>query len=59
MRAFHAGGLGGQAVVVIPRLNMVIATFGANYVSAGNYYVQLDVVPKHVLPAVKENSRSR
>jgi CubicO group peptidase (beta-lactamase class C family) len=53
VRAFYAGGSGGQAVVVIPQLNMVIATFGANYVSAGTYYVQLDVIPKHVLPAVK------
>lgn len=52
VRAFYAGGSGGQAVVVIPQLNMVIATFGANYVSAGTYYVQLDVIPKHVLPAV-------
>lgn len=59
VRAFYAGGSGGQAVVVIPQLNTVIATFGANYVSAGTYYVQLDVIPKHVLPAVKENSRSR
>ena len=46
MRAFYAGGNGGQAVVVIPQLNMVIATFGANYVSAGTYYVQLDVIPE-------------
>lgn len=54
VRGYHAGGLGGQAVVVFPQLNLVIATFGANYVSAGNYYVQMDVIPKHVLPAVKE-----
>ncbi|HYI10712.1 MAG TPA: serine hydrolase [Thermoanaerobaculia bacterium] len=53
VRAFHAGGLGGQAVVVIPQLNLVIATFGANYNSAGNYYVQLEIIPKHVLPGVR------
>ena len=52
-RAFYAGGSGGQAVVVIPQLKLVIATFGANYFSAGTYYVQLDVIPKHVLPAVR------
>ncbi len=52
VRGFHAGGLGGQAVVVIPELDLVIATFGANYSSAGNYYVQLEIIPKHVLPAV-------
>lgn len=54
VRAFHAGGLGGQAVVVIPELDLVIATFGANYSSAGNYYVQLEVIPKHLLPGVRE-----
>lgn len=53
IRAFNAGGLGGQAVVVIPELDLVIATFGANYNSAGNYYVQMEIIPKHVLPAVK------
>ncbi|HEX2123654.1 MAG TPA: serine hydrolase domain-containing protein [Thermoanaerobaculia bacterium] len=52
-RAFHAGGLGGQAVVVFPELDLAIATFGANYSSAGNYHVQLEIIPKHVLPAVK------
>lgn len=38
--------------MVIPELDLVIATFGANYNSAGNYYVQLEIIPKHVLPAV-------
>lgn len=54
VRAFHAGGLGGQAVVVIPELDLVVATFGANYHSKGNYYVQLEIIPKHLLPAVRE-----
>jgi hypothetical protein len=40
-------------VVVVPELDLVIATFGSNYFSAGGYYVQLDVIPKFVLPAVK------
>ena len=53
VRAFYAGGLGGQEVVAIPQLDMVIATFGANYVSAGNYYVLREVIPKNVLPAVR------
>lgn len=54
IRAFYAGGLGGQEVVVIPQLDLVVATFGANYNSAGNYYVLLEVIPKHVLPGVRE-----
>ena len=31
----------------------VSATYGSNYVSAGTYYVQLEVIPKNVLPAVR------
>jgi CubicO group peptidase (beta-lactamase class C family) len=54
VRGYHAGGLGGQAVVVFPELDLVVATFGANYSSAGNYYVQMEIIPKHLLPAVKE-----
>ena len=53
VRAFWAGGNGGQAVVVVPELDLAIATFGSNYFSAGSYYVQLEVIPKYVLPAVK------
>jgi hypothetical protein len=33
---------------------MVIATFGSNYVSAGNYYVLREVIPNYVLPAVRQ-----
>lgn len=57
VRGYHAGGLGGQAVVVFPELDLVVATFGANYNSAGNYYVQLDVIPNYVLPAMKAPAR--
>jgi CubicO group peptidase (beta-lactamase class C family) len=53
VRAFWAGGNGGQAVVVIPELDLVVATFGSNYFSAGGYYVQLEVIPKAILPAVR------
>ncbi len=56
VRAFYSGGNGGQAVVVIPQLDIVIATYGSNYVSAGTYYVQLEVIPKNVLPAVRTST---
>jgi CubicO group peptidase (beta-lactamase class C family) len=52
VRAFWAGGNGGQSVVVIPELDLVVATFGSNYFSAGGHYVQLEVIPKSLLPAV-------
>lgn len=54
VRAYWAGGNGGQAVVVVPELDLVVATFGSNYFSAGSYYVQLEVIPKSILPVVRE-----
>jgi CubicO group peptidase (beta-lactamase class C family) len=57
VRAFWAGGNGGQAVVVIPELDLAVATFGSNYFSAGSYYVQLEVIPKYILPAVESPSK--
>ena len=52
--AFAAGGAGGQSVIVIPELDLVIATHGGNYSSTGTYYVQLTLTPRYLLPAVRE-----
>ncbi|HKR63793.1 MAG TPA: serine hydrolase [Thermoanaerobaculia bacterium] len=54
VRAFWAGGNGGQSVIVIPELDFVVATYGSNYFSAGGYYVQLEVIPKSLLPAIRD-----
>ena len=51
---FHAGGAGGQAVVVIPELDLVIATLGGNYFNSSSWYVQLNIIPQYLLPAVRE-----
>jgi CubicO group peptidase (beta-lactamase class C family) len=54
VRAYYAGGNGGQAVIVIPALDLVIATQGGNYASPGTFFVQMTVVPRDLLPAVRE-----
>ena len=54
VRAFYAGGAGGQAVIAIPELDLVIATHGANYSSPGTFFVQTTLVPRDLLPAVRE-----
>jgi CubicO group peptidase (beta-lactamase class C family) len=54
VRAFFAGGAGGQSVIVIPELDLVIAGFGANYSSPGTVYVQRNITPRYLLPAVRE-----
>jgi CubicO group peptidase (beta-lactamase class C family) len=54
VRAFYAGGAGGQAVIAIPELDLVISTHGANYSSPGTFFVQTTLVPRDLLPAVRE-----
>ena len=55
VHAYYAGGAGGQSVTVFPELDLVIATYGANY-SAGRVgiHIQQELIPRHVLPAVRE-----
>jgi CubicO group peptidase (beta-lactamase class C family) len=59
VHAFFAGGAGGQTVIVIPELELVIATFGGNYSSTGTFYVQLNITPRYLLPAVREAGDDR
>lgn len=54
VRAYFAGGAGGQSVIVIPALDLVIAAFGANYSSPGTFYMQTSMTPHYLLPAVRE-----
>ena len=54
VREFHAGGAGGQAVVVIPELDLVIATLGGNFFNGASWHVQLNTIPQYLLPAVRE-----
>jgi CubicO group peptidase (beta-lactamase class C family) len=58
VRAFYAGGAGGQAVIVVPELDIVIGTFGGNYYSPGTYFMQMNVTPRLLLPAVREKGDS-
>jgi CubicO group peptidase (beta-lactamase class C family) len=53
VHAFFASGNGGQEVIGIPQLDLVIATYGGNYNDwdAGFKFL-LEYVPKHILPAV-------
>jgi CubicO group peptidase (beta-lactamase class C family) len=59
VRAFYAGGAGGQSVIVIPALDLVIAAFGGNYSSPGTFYMQMNITPRYLLPAVREAGDDR
>ena len=54
VHAFFAGGAGGQAVLVIPDLDLVIATFAGNYSSQGTTNTSQNLPPRYILPAVRE-----
>jgi CubicO group peptidase (beta-lactamase class C family) len=54
IRAFFAGGNGGQGVMVVPDLDLVIATYGGNYNSRVGVQIQQEYPPNYVLTAVRE-----
>jgi len=57
VRAFFADGNGGQVVMGIPELDLVIAFFGGNYADAAAIIPRNVYVPQDILPAVQERSR--
>jgi CubicO group peptidase (beta-lactamase class C family) len=54
VRAFFAGGNGGQLVMVVPELDLVIATYAGNYSDRVSLRIQQELVPNYILPAVRE-----
>jgi len=52
VRAFFAGGNGGQIVMGIPELELVIGFYGGNYSDAAGFVPQKVFVPEDLLPAV-------
>jgi CubicO group peptidase (beta-lactamase class C family) len=54
-RSFSAGGNGGQIVVVIPELDMVVAFTGGSYGEFNKWYRwSLELIPQYIIPAVKK-----
>lgn len=53
VRAFYAAGNGGQIVMGIPELDLLIAFYGGNYSDPALFIPQRVFVPKYILPAVE------
>jgi CubicO group peptidase (beta-lactamase class C family) len=53
VRGFYAAGNGGQVVMGIPELDLVVAVYGGNYSDPVMFRVQ-PLVPEYVLPAILE-----
>jgi CubicO group peptidase (beta-lactamase class C family) len=54
LRAYFAGGNGGQVVMAVPELDLVIAAYGGNYADRVSLIIQQEYVPRYILPAVRE-----
>lgn len=57
VQAFFAGGNGGQVVMGIPELDLVVAVYGGNYSDPAMFRTQQRLVPEYVLPAIVGNGR--
>lgn len=53
VHAYFASGNGGQSVIVIPELDLVVANYGANYATRQGIDLQ-NYTPRFILPAVSE-----
>lgn len=53
VRGYSANGNGGQSVVVIPELDLVLMFYGGNYTDRAGFNWYRQYTPKYVLPAVK------
>jgi CubicO group peptidase (beta-lactamase class C family) len=52
VRGYFAGGNGGQAIIVIPELALVIGIFGSSYNSRVGLEIQQGYAPRYILPSV-------
>jgi CubicO group peptidase (beta-lactamase class C family) len=54
VQAYFASGNGGNEVMVIPALDMVVAVYGGNYNDwIAGWAMVKDLIPKYVLPAIE------
>jgi CubicO group peptidase (beta-lactamase class C family) len=58
MKAFHAGGWGGQFLFVFPEYEMVVAMNGGNYSIPSAQYPNYDMLSRYILPSLTANRRA-
>jgi CubicO group peptidase (beta-lactamase class C family) len=54
---YFAGGNGGQNVLVIPALDMVVACYGGNYGDSSGWTMMREYIAKYILPALVDQTR--
>jgi len=55
LRVYFASGNGGQEIVVIPDLDMVVACYGGNYSDSAGWLLIREYIPRFILPSIVEN----
>jgi len=58
LRAFFAGGNGGQVVIGVPELDLLVAFFAGNYSDRVLYRIQDEFFPQYILAAVDRPGRN-
>jgi len=53
--SFYAAGNGGQYIVIVPKLELVIALTGSNYNNVSQMSQSFDLIEKFILPAIKSH----
>lgn len=59
LQAYFASGNGGQEVMVIPDLDMVVATYGGNYSDRAGWLMVRELIPKYILAAVAGGNEAK
>jgi CubicO group peptidase (beta-lactamase class C family) len=54
VRVYFAGGNGGQGVLVVPELDLVVETLGGSYNSRSGLEIQQGYLARYILPAIRE-----
>lgn len=58
VEAFYAGGNGGQLVMGIPELDLLVAFFAGNYSDSYSSRIQQELVPEYILKAIASEGRT-
>ena len=57
LQSYFMAGNGGQIVVVIPDLDLVIASYAGNYNEAAGVALTTTLIPQYILPAIVAQTR--